>query len=235
MVERKNAITERGYSGIEYWDDYHQVARNKKLDRAAKLKVWLEGFVPLLRESEHKQVLDLGCGSGHDALELSRLGFSVWGCDLSAVAISEAQALARERGQAATFVQHDIAEPLPYDNGQFGAVVCNLTLHMFTPSTAHQVVEEVSRCLRPGGLFAFHVNSTADLPYRRKLQPPVTRLDNGMYCFGKGQTMRFFSEQDCRDLVNQWKLILLEPVKMVRGDGAVQKCAWRCVAQKPRG
>ena len=233
MTEIKKAITEAGYSGVEYWDDYHQVALGKTLNRAAKLKVWLDSFVPYLGKLEGKRVMDLGCGSGHDALALARQGFTVSGCDISSVAIREARELAEERGLSARFIQHDIAQPLPYEDGAFDAVVCNLTLHMFTAATAKRVVAEVSRCLAPGGLFAFHVNSTDDLPYRRKLQPPVSRLDNGMYCFGKGQTMRFFSEQDCRELLSGWDLLLLDPVQMLRDDGAVQKCAWRCVAKKP--
>ncbi len=234
MAEHEGAITPAGYSGAEYWNDYHQLARGRRLNRMAKLQVWLHSLVPFLEKVEKAHVLDLGCGGGHDALELARHGYSVSGCDISGVAIREARALAAERRLLASFVEHDIAEPLPYPDGLFGAVISNLTLHMFTADIAQRVVAEVWRCLLPGGFFAFHVNSTADLPYRRKLQPPVTQLDNGMYCFGRGQTMRFFSEQDCRQLVVDWKLLLLEPVQMLREDGAVQKCAWRCVAQKPK-
>ena len=102
---------------------------------------------------------------------------------------------------------------------------------MFTPPVAQDIVGEVRRCLQPGGLFAFHVNATEDLPYRRKLQPPVKKLDNGMYYFGRGQTMRFFSEADCRELLRGWKIVMLEPVQMLRPDGRIQKCAWRCAAR----
>ena len=78
----------------------------------------------------------------------------------------------------------------------------------------------------------FHVNSTDDLPYRSKLQPPVVSLGKEFFRFGKGQTMRFFSESACRELMCDWSILLLEHVQMLRQDGQVQKCAWRCIAQK---
>lgn len=233
MTDAKESLSPGGYSGVEYWDAYHEEALTRDIDRAVKLKLWLESLLPLLKGLEDRRVLDLGCGSGHDAVALSRQGFQVSGCDISGVAIEEARALARRQGQAIELLRHDIATPLPYADATFSAVICNLTLHMFTPETGQGVTAEVKRCLEPGGLFAFHVNSTEDLPYRRKLQPPVRRLENGMYCLGRGQTMRFFSEADCRDLLQGWELVLLQPAQMLREDGAVQKCAWRCAARKP--
>jgi len=95
------------------------------------------------------------------------------------------------------------------------------------------VVGEVSRCLRPGGLFLFHVNSTEDIAPRIAQQPPAVRLGPHFYRLGKGQTMRFFSAQCCRELLSGWTVRLLEHVVSRRQDGAIQKCAWRCVAEKP--
>lgn len=218
------------YSGAKYWDEYHEIARGKSLDRTTKLKTWLESFRPLLDALDEKTVLDLGCGSGHDAVALSRSGFEVSGCDISGIAMDEARKLAANANQDIDFRQLDIARPLPYRDSQFGAVVCNLTLHMFPPAIADDIVQEVERCLAPGGLFAFHVNATRDIPYRRKLQPPVRELENGMYCFGQGQTMRFFAEEDCRELLKNWKIALLEPVEMLDSKGGIVKCAWRCAA-----
>jgi len=220
------------YSGESYWDDYHEIARGKSIDQTIKLETWLESFRPLLEDLSGQAILDLGCGSGRDAIALSLSGFQVSGCDISGIAVEQARKLAVAQSQDIDFVQCDIARPLPYDDGQFAAVICNLTLHMFPASTANEIVAEVKRCLSPGGLFAFHVNATDDLPFRRKLQPPVHALGKGMYCFGRGQTMRFFSEADCRQLLESWDIALLEPVQMLSPDGEIVKCAWRCAAHR---
>jgi SAM-dependent methyltransferase len=232
MGESDKTLSDGGYSGQAYWDDYHDIASQKNLDRRAKLEKWLWSFLPLLKERGVKTALDLGCGSGNDALALAGEGFQVSGCDISQSAIDQACEWAREEGRQIDFRQHDIATALPYGDQSFDAVICNLTLHMFPPEVARAITAEVERCLVPGGLFAFHVNAVDDIPYRRRLQPPVIELDNGMYCFGRGQTMRFFSEADLRELLSGWKIVTLEPVQMLRADGAVQKCAWRCAAEK---
>ena len=222
----------QSYSGELYWDEYHEIARGKKIDRSVKLRTWLDSFRPSLQGLEGRNVLDLGCGTGHDAVALSRSGFRMFGCDISGVAIESARRLAKAESQDIEWIQHDIAKSLPYADGQFGAVICNLTLHMFPPEIADRIVREVARCLWPDGLFAFHVNATEDLPYREKLQPPVIRSEDGMYCFGRGQTMRFYSKADCEALLKDWDIVLLEPVRMLGPEGETVKCAWRCVARR---
>jgi len=225
--------SDEGYSGKEYWDEYHDIGLAKPLDRSSKQEKWLRPFIPILHEYKARTVHDLGCGSGYDALALAQLGFVVSGTDISSIAIEHAIAEAATAGLEIDYRQHDIARPLPYPNAKFDAVICNLTLHMFPVTTANDIASEVKRCLVPGGLFLLHVNAVEDLPYRRELQPPVVKLGDEMYCFGRGQTMRFFSEASCRQLMKGWQLLSLEAVRMMRADGAVQKCAWRVVARSP--
>ena len=221
----------QGYSGKDYWDDYHDAGLAKPLDRRVKQEKWLQPFIPVLHQYGVERVLDLGCGSGYDALVLAQLGFSVSGTDISRIAIEHAAETARRLGLDIDYRQHDIARPLPYGDAQFDAVICNLTLHMFPEPVARDIVAEVRRCLAPGGLFLLHVNSIDDLPYRSRLQPPVVELGGGMYSFGKGQTMRFYSEAACRELLQGWQLLDLQAVQMLRPDGEVQKCAWRIIAR----
>lgn len=53
------------------------------------------------------QVLDVGCGTGENALHLAALGRPVLGIDLSQTAIAAAQAKAAARGLQASFRVHD--------------------------------------------------------------------------------------------------------------------------------
>ena len=221
-----------GYSGIDYWEAYHQEGISNITNRTSKQEKWLYSFVPVLQQHQARTVLDLGCGSGYDALALAQLGCTVSACDISQLAIDHAIEQASEAGHAIEYRQHDIAMPLPYTNGSFDAVVCNLTLHMFPASVAVDIVAEVERCLASSGLFLFHVNSTEDLPYRSRLQPPVVPFGEDMFRLGSGQSMRFFSEQACVELLGDWNILKIDPVQMLRKYGGVQKCAWRCIAQK---
>jgi 2-polyprenyl-3-methyl-5-hydroxy-6-metoxy-1,4-benzoquinol methylase len=53
------------------------------------------------------RVLDVGCGTGENALFFASRGIDVTGLDASAVAITRAQAKARGRGLSARFIQGD--------------------------------------------------------------------------------------------------------------------------------
>lgn len=79
----------------------------------------------LLPDVEGRSVLDAGTGSGHYAAELAERGADVVGVDASAGMVAQA----RERhGDVASFQVADLGEGLPFDDGAFDLVVCQLTL-----------------------------------------------------------------------------------------------------------
>jgi SAM-dependent methyltransferase len=56
-------------------------------------------------------VLDIGCGTGENALHLADRGYEVWGMDLSAVAIERAKVKAHARRLPVVFLPGDALEP----------------------------------------------------------------------------------------------------------------------------
>ncbi len=68
-------------------------------------------------------VLDAGCGRGRNTLYLSRLGFTVYGCDLSPVALETAKAHTRQAGIPISFQVSDLTH-LPYADNLFAAAIC---------------------------------------------------------------------------------------------------------------
>jgi SAM-dependent methyltransferase len=94
--------------------------------------------------------LDLGCGSGGN-LPLSEAfaaSFTV-GIDVSQMAIS----IAHRKKPGAILVRADLNNPLPFDDGVFDvATVFNVLYHEWVKNDA-EVIVEISRVLRPGGVF----------------------------------------------------------------------------------
>ena len=61
-------------------------------------------FVKLAENGEiHGRVLDIGCGTGENAIFLSQYGTEVWGVDSAPLAIQKAQLKAQERGVKVRF------------------------------------------------------------------------------------------------------------------------------------
>lgn len=72
------------------------------------------------------KVLDVGCGTGRHALRLAAAGAVVTAVDFSEGMLAKA----REKAGAekVSFVRHDLAERLPFDNGTFDRVLCGLVI-----------------------------------------------------------------------------------------------------------
>jgi SAM-dependent methyltransferase len=155
------------YAGAGFWDQFfrRRLESGDDLDWAG---VWTRPFLVPLREAGVRTILELGCGTGHDAARLAGEGYSVTAVDLSGEAIGQAQA---RFGALARFLVADMTQRLPFPNGGFDAVMSNVAVHMFPDSVTRAVFAQVERLVRAGGLFVFHVNSLEDRPLRARNLP----------------------------------------------------------------
>ncbi|MGA8542326.1 MAG: class I SAM-dependent methyltransferase [Thermoplasmata archaeon] len=96
------------------------------------------------------RVLDVGCGTGENALYFERRGHPTWGVDFSPTAIARARAKAAERGLAVTF-QVASALELSALHETFDTVTdCGL-FHTFSDEERIRYSASVASVLRPGG------------------------------------------------------------------------------------
>jgi ubiquinone/menaquinone biosynthesis C-methylase UbiE len=96
----------------------------------------------------HTQVLDLCCGNGPVTQVLVQQSQHVTGLDASPRAIAQAQANIPQ----ATFVK-GFAEAMPFADASFDVVHTSMALHEMEPDQRDQILQEVYRVLKPGGIF----------------------------------------------------------------------------------
>ena len=112
---------------------------------------WKNASHDMLEVGEGDVVLDIGCGTGADAVALARLvGISgrVVGADLSHDLLAVAQERAAPLGLPITFQYADINEP-PFADASFTRSRIDRVLH-FLPDPAH-ALREVARVTAAGG------------------------------------------------------------------------------------
>jgi ubiquinone/menaquinone biosynthesis C-methylase UbiE len=95
------------------------------------------------------RVLDLGCGSGTQAVCLAEQGFDVLAADLSIEGVKVAANTVREAGRQADVMDAD-AEYIPVRDASIDACVCGLLLHHF--KDMRHVAAELRRIVKPGGI-----------------------------------------------------------------------------------
>ncbi|TVQ24907.1 MAG: class I SAM-dependent methyltransferase [Spirochaetaceae bacterium] len=103
------------------------------------------------------RVLDVGCGSGRDAARLLALGFDVHAVDGSVGMRERALALHPElRGR----ISHvELPAVLPFDPASFDAAMAWAVIMHLNRDRLPAVFAEVARVVRPGGVFAYSVNT----------------------------------------------------------------------------
>lgn len=185
---------------------------------------WLERWRNLLEASRDAPVLDLGCGAGEDARSLSRWGFEVVAADFSEKALE----LTGRRVPEAETRLVDLTRGLPFPDAHFGAIVASLSLHYFPWPKTVEVLEDIRRCLVPGGHLLARLNSTNDARYAAARKEEI----EPNYYLVNGSPKRLFDLEDVYALFSpNWAIgDMGERTTSRYGD---KKTLWEIVARKP--
>ncbi len=112
----------------------------------------LSHFDQVVGSWQGKTVLDLGCGGGFMAEALARRGANVIGVDPVDAAVAAARAHAVAGGLAIDY-RVGSGEAIPLADRSVDCVVCVDVLEHV--ADIDQVLDEIARVLKPGGLFLF--------------------------------------------------------------------------------
>ena len=94
------------------------------------------------------KVLDLCCGAGQTTRFLLQYSEDVTGLDASPVALKRAA----QNVPGAKYIE-GLAQKMPLESNQFDLVHTSVALHEMTASELEQILQEVYRVLKPGGVF----------------------------------------------------------------------------------
>jgi cyclopropane fatty-acyl-phospholipid synthase-like methyltransferase len=97
-------------------------------------------------------VLDVGCGTGENALLLSDRGHDVLGVDIVPRAIEHARAKAKQRGSSASFEVWDALD-LPSLGKRFSTIIDSGVFHVFSDADRAAFVTSLAAVLEAGGTY----------------------------------------------------------------------------------
>lgn len=102
------------------------------------------------------KILDVGCGTGRHAIELTKRGYNITGIDLSGTLLAKAREKAMKENLEIDFQQHD-ARNLPF-NGEFDAAImlCEGGFPLMeTDEMNFEILKNVTKSLKSSGKFIF--------------------------------------------------------------------------------
>jgi 2-polyprenyl-3-methyl-5-hydroxy-6-metoxy-1,4-benzoquinol methylase len=106
--------------------------------------------------NKNTSILDIGCGTGRHAIELTRRGYTVVGVDLSASQLRRAREKAAEQGLKIDFQKHD-ARHLPFQHEfDLAIMLCEGGFPLMeTDEMNYQILQSAANALKPGGKLIF--------------------------------------------------------------------------------
>ncbi len=156
------------------------------------------------------RVVDLGCGPGRSLVPLAERGFQCVGVDLSKAMLHQAQKEFLSRRLSADWVNANLCERLPLEDGRFDAALCLFgTLGMLHPASMRKaLLLEVKRILKPKGTFLVHVHNKWSLFRWRRLFPGKPGTEPGVVTMPVHQgianlQMKLFSLSEITGLLNE--------------------------------
>lgn len=142
------------------------------LDQFGQIDIYLFDQIQRGRFDDVRTVLDAGCGGGRNLVWLLREGFEVFGIDRDERAIERVRELAGSlapRLPGDHFVVGDVGD-LPWATASMDAVISSAVLHFARHETHFgEMVREMWRVLRPGGLFFARLASVIGLEVEVRL------------------------------------------------------------------
>src|SRR3989344_3915862 len=121
--------------------DWDTLYKTEKDPFGAEPSLLVKNFLDQIPKGQ--PVLDLGCGSGRNALYLAKEGFKVTCVDVSSEAINTLQLKAEEMGvkDKIKAIVQDVSEF--NDRGKYGLIICYTTLHFLPDNKARQVINDI--------------------------------------------------------------------------------------------
>ncbi len=189
MIEPKSETLEQTLARDdvhEQWDqDYRSPESLEYLDRV------LDRLIPILTAKPGAVILDAGCGTAVNAIQLARRGFRVEGVDFSDAVLRTARTNVESAGMSDMIhLRQGNLLSLSFPDESFDTVVCwGVLMHI---AEIEQALSELARVLKPGGRLVvgeINMHSLQRISFVTlarllgRSRTPETRTPAGMECW----------------------------------------------------
>lgn len=155
----------------------------------------------LIKQSNYKTLLDLGCGNGRDSLYFARKKLKITAVDWSKSGLDHLRKLViiKKIGNL-NIIEQDIPQ-LTFKPNSFDIIYAHLSLHYFNDKTTKKIFNRLYDMLKKNGLIFIKCKSTNDILCGRG-----QKLENNMYSF-QSHVRHFFSKEYMMCLLARFQII----------------------------
>lgn len=153
------------------WDEKYQTAPGQlPWDTGTPSPDLVEYFESL--DNSPGQVLEIGCGTGTNAIWMAKNGSTVIATDISPTAIAEAKKKQNQEGIEVDFRVGNILEELPLGDASLDLVFDRGVYHVMAPDDRKTFINAVAKMLRPNGYWLCIAGNADDKSNPEEEGPP---------------------------------------------------------------
>jgi SAM-dependent methyltransferase len=172
------------------------------------------------------KILELGGGQGRDTLFFAQEGFHVSVLDYSREGLEAIEKRAQSPGlsQSIATLQHDIRQPLPFEDEFFDGCYSHMLYCMaLTTAELEFLSKEILRVLKPGGLSIYTSRNTTDVHYQKGINHGEDMWEVG------GFIVHFFSREKVEHLAEGYEIAGIEEFE----EGGLPRRLYLVTLRKP--
>ena len=183
-------IDDKYFENDLYWKEH--------INRKLSIDMWIDEYKNYFN---NKGIcLELGCGIGQYSKRLIEYGYKVISTDISDIALNEVKKFNPNVEKV------DMSMPLKYDNNSFDLVFSSLAIHYFSEEKTAQLMSEIHRVLKNGGLFVGSVNGLEGYDI---IKDTAIRLEENFY-FNKGKYIHLFDDKELNKYFKDYQILKIE-------------------------
>ena len=183
----------------EFYSEHGIVMENPSSD--------MEWLIPMFRKRDITRVLDIGCGTGRNAVHLANQGFDVYAVDSSNVAVNKTKELA---GNTPLDIRIASIFDLPFEDRFFDALLCRHVLQYNDPKNYGRAVNEMKRVTKNEGLVYVRVVSDQHMLAGKKPDELPEGFSQGHWMIKHGYGVHFFNKGELELLFKDYTIMRLE-------------------------
>lgn len=200
-------IEKGDYRNVSNYDDKRYLGAANQY----KKKVTANAYHQLIGSLEGKRILDLGCGTGRGVADFVEVAKQTIGADASQDML--AAAARKVAGRTGVGLVRSYAQNLPFPTGYFDVVTSLNFLHLFSLQTQRDMIAEMKRVVRPGGIV-------------------VLEFDNAIHGLGLGLIKRWTGREH-GSLPWEIRRVIGPDCQVTHVYGAVFPVVWRLLYRAP--
>ena len=172
------------------YDNWYNSATGQMYDKLEK-----KAFDSLIgNHNDSKQLLEIGCGTGHWSRFFSEKGFEVMGIDISEKMVKTAN----KKNIPHCHFQVADGQNLSFSDNSFDVAAAIATLEF--SENLERIITEMARCVKSEGKLLFGVLNSLSTYNRKKQNNP-----NSVYAYGK-----LFSPQQLKNLLESFGTVKMQ-------------------------